>query len=134
MAVSSSHLAHKAARRELILGTGGAFLVHVVAAATLLLLPFLQPPRHTQEPFINVYFADMEGSRCSLSGTGPADGADGGKQPEQSPPEVKPSEKEAAPDVPKVKTMGQDHFAREKPEKDPLRAPRQGMPRMSKVP
>ncbi len=100
--------AHKTVRRELILGTGGAFLVHVLATATLLLLPLLQPPRHTQQPFINVYFADMEGSRCSFSGTGPADGADGGKQPEQSRPEVKTSEKKATPDVPKVKTMGQE--------------------------
>ena len=62
--------AHKAARRELILGTGGAFLVHVVAAATFLFLPFLQPPRHTQEPFINVYFAGVEGIGCSSSGAG----------------------------------------------------------------
>jgi protein TonB len=99
--------AHKAARRELILGTGGAFLVHVLAAATLLLLPLLHPPRHSQEPFINVYFADVEGIRCSSSGAGPTDGVDSGKQADQSLPEVKHGAKEVAPDVPKVKTMWQ---------------------------
>ena len=96
--------AHKAARRDLILGTGGAFLVHVLAAATLLLLPLLHPPRHSQEPFINVYFAD--GIGCSSSG-GPADGVDSGEQADHSPPEVKHGAKEVAPDVPKAKTMGQ---------------------------
>lgn len=99
--------AHKAARRELILGTGGAFLFHVLAVATLLLLPFLQPPRHIQEPFINVYFAGAEGIGCSSSGTGLDDGVGSGEHPEQSAPDVKSVEKEAAPDVPKAKTMGQ---------------------------
>jgi protein TonB len=94
----------------------------VVAAATLLLSPFLQPPKHTQQPFINVYFADMEGSRCRLSGTGPADGADGGKQLEQSLLEVKPSEKEVAPDVTKVKTMGQTNLPAKSRKKTSARA------------
>ncbi len=111
--------AHKAAWRELVPGTAGAILVHVLAAATFLLLPFLQPPRHTHEPFISVYFADVEGSGCSSSCAGPADGADGAKQPEQSPPEVKPGEKEAAPDVPKAKIMMRQEVSPAKSRKKP---------------
>ena len=95
------------ARRELLLGTAGAFLVHVLAAATLLLLPFLHTPRYTQEPFIKVYFAGVEEIGCTSSGAGPADVADNGRQADQSLPEVKPGEKEAVPDVPRAKTMGQ---------------------------
>jgi protein TonB len=111
--------AHKAAGRELILGTAGAFLVHVLAAATFVLLPFLQPPRYTQAPFINVYFAGVEAIGCSSSGTGHAEGAGSGKHADQSPPEVKPGEKEAAPDVPKAKTMGRQAVSPAKSRKKP---------------
>ncbi|MGA2402855.1 MAG: energy transducer TonB [Syntrophobacteraceae bacterium] len=113
--------AHKAARRELILGTGGAFLIHVLAAASLLLLPMLHPPRHTQEPFINVYFADAQGIGCSSSSAGLADGVDSGEHPEQSAPDVKSVEKEAAPDVPKAKTMGQAVAPAKSPKKTSAR-------------
>ena len=54
--------------------------------------------------------------------TGPADGADGGKQPEESFPEVN-QRKEATPDVPKAKTTGRNFPAKSR--KMPLAPPRQ---------
>jgi protein TonB len=97
---------HKAARRELVLGTAGAFLVHMLAAATLLLSPFIKPPRHAQEPFITAYSAGGERTGCSASGAGTGGSAGSGKHPEQYPPEVKPGEKETASGVPPAKISG----------------------------
>lgn len=87
---------HAPAKREFVLGTGGALLVHILAAAALLLTPFLHGPRHTQNDFINVYFTeDGAGDR----GPGAPDGPPGAKSGEE------PVPQEVAPVPPVVKPV-----------------------------
>ncbi len=90
---------------DLILGIGGAILAHMVMAAAVLLLPFLQPQGKVQKPFINVYLTDGWEMDRNSSGEDLSDGADSAKHFEGSFPDAKTFGKTIAPDVPKtVKT------------------------------
>ena len=91
---------------DLILGIGGALLAHVIVAAAVIFLPFLQPTRNVQEPFINVYLASAGQIDCNSRGGDLSDGGDSAKHFKESFPDAKIFEKTITPDVPKgVKTV-----------------------------
>jgi len=89
--------ARKIVGKDLVLGTGGAFLAHVIVAIAVLLMPFAQPARPIRDGVINVYLADAE--LTGKGAEGAASGAAAGNRKHTEGPV--PCEKAAVPDVPK---------------------------------
>ncbi|MFZ2446914.1 MAG: energy transducer TonB [Syntrophobacteraceae bacterium] len=94
--------ANKIVVGDLILGIGGALLAHLVVAAAVLFLPFLQPLRNVQGSFINVYLANGAQLGCNSRGDDFSDGGDGARHFAESSPDAKTCGITVAPDVPKT--------------------------------
>ncbi len=109
-ALASLELSHdvpfpRAARgevaKDLGLGVGGAFLIHVLTAATVLFMPFFTPPVDYREPVVTVFLAGADNAGdgsgdAAFVDAAPSDASGSGKTPE----EPQPREKEFTPAPP----------------------------------
>ncbi len=95
--------------KDMIFGTGGAVLVHIAAAAVLM-VPFTSPSQHPPEPVLRVYMAGPEA-------VGIADPGGEGGQNEPPTAQVSAEVRIAAPDVSRAAGKAEQAAVREKPQR-----------------
>lgn len=95
--------------KDMIFGTGAAVLVHIAAAAAVLMAPFTPPSQPAPEPVLRVYMAGPE-----AFGNADAGGGEGGRN---EPPPALAEVKIAAPDVSRAAGKAERAVAREKPQR-----------------